>query len=57
MDYETRSEMTLILRENNDKAKLRKVEMRNLVNELKVKLESLEAEIRELDNTISEAAS
>ena len=55
MDWETRSELGIIFRENSDKSRLKKAEMRNRVNELKMKLENLEKEIRELDNTITEA--
>ncbi len=55
MDWETRSELGIIFRENSDKSRLKKAEMRNRVNELKVKLENLEKEIQELDNTITEA--
>jgi len=55
MDWETRSELGMISRENSDKARLKKEEMRNKVNELKVKLENLEKEIRQLDNMITEA--
>ncbi len=55
MDWETRSELGIIFRENSDKSRLKKAEMRNRVNELKVKLDNLEKEIQELDNTITEA--